>query len=188
MKKIKIGVTGAHSTGKTTFLGLAEQALRDAGLDLSVGKVPSFGKDAHKLGLPILKEHTGTSTLWFIGKTICAEIEQSRHHQIVLVDRPVLDAVGYLQAALKCRKCTDPLSTEIERLSRAYSQTYDILFLTEIDASIPLGDGRDSDVDFRALVGAEITKIASGMQNCFPLRSCNTDEALQYLLEVVRRA
>ena len=77
------------------------------------------------------------------------------HADLVLVDRPVPDALGYLEAALEM---TGRVVSEKERkylyeLAKMHTSRYALLFKTELDTSIPLGEGRDTNLEFRTSAG-----------------------------------
>ena len=94
-----IGIAGTHSTGKTTYFN---QLIKRAGdMGIKAVRVGDFATDCRKVGLPILEDHTFESTLWIIASVIKSEIEAGIGADLVLVDRPVVDALGYLNAALE---------------------------------------------------------------------------------------
>jgi len=95
---IKIGVTGTHSTGKSSFLRALAPALEQRGLKTAT--VSGLAKRAKDVGFPILAEHNFHSTLWIMAEGLRQEAEASLGSDVILVDRPVLDALGYLLAAL----------------------------------------------------------------------------------------
>ena len=96
---VKIAITGTHSSGKTTFLERLKQELEGEGL--RIHRIGDFARRAKDLGFPILKKHTYESTLWIMAECLRCEAEASLQSDLILVDRPVIDALGYLQAALQ---------------------------------------------------------------------------------------
>lgn len=152
-KPLVIGVLGTHSTGKSTFLARLAHDLRRQ--HIQVATVADLGEQAQRTGLPILHNHTWASTLWFATRGISYELEAWRHGDVVLVDRPVPDALGYYRAALEYRgEQPEPKTLAyLESLVRGHSVHYDLLFRTTLDTSIPLGDNkeRDEDSEFRVL-------------------------------------
>jgi hypothetical protein len=153
-----IGITGTHSTGKTTFTALLTEKAKAAGLTvIRVGDIATECQDA---GFSILKNHTFESTLWIMTSVIKAELESGLNKDLVLVDRPVQDALGYLEAALAATHRS--LSTEERNylfgLARFHVPRYIVNFKTTLDDNIALGDGRDSNREFRTLVDQTISK------------------------------
>jgi tRNA uridine 5-carbamoylmethylation protein Kti12 len=153
-----IGITGTHSTGKTTFTDLLTEKAQAAGL--SVIRVGDIATECRNEGFGILKDHTFESTLWIMTAVINAELKAGLEHDLVIVDRPVQDALGYLEAALVS---TDRQLTTSERdylygLARLHVPRYIVNFKTTLDNSIALGEDRDPDRDFRTLVDQTISK------------------------------
>ena len=108
MAAVKLGVAGTHSTGKSTLVEALASALRERGL--RVGRVADLATSARDLGFPILRDHTFESTLWIMTRGIAAELEAALRVDVVLVDRPALDALGYFWAALAYRRAKlDPV-------------------------------------------------------------------------------
>jgi signal recognition particle GTPase len=92
-RPVTIAAAGAHSTGKSTFLARLAHALRRH--DLEVATVADLGEEALRIGLPILHSHTYASTLWIMTRGISQEIATWAHIDVLLIDRPVPDALGY---------------------------------------------------------------------------------------------
>lgn len=160
-RPVTVAVAGTHSTGKTTFVSrLAHELRRDK---IAVASVADLGETAMSLGLPLLDNHTWASTLWFMAKGISAEIEAWNRADVVLVDRPVPDAIGYFRAAHAYR-CEEPDHDRVfmlESLARHHSGNYDLLFKTTLDPTIPLGDNkeRDSNTRFRQLADLHVGSV-----------------------------
>lgn len=151
-----VGIAGTHSTGKSTFCGELKQILEAKGV--RVATIPSFGKLAAELGIPLLTQHTYDSTMWFIDRTLEAQEVACTVAEIVLVDRPIMDALAYWNAAVDFRR-TPANAAEIERVQALVSSRlpeYSAIVATKLDGSIPLGPGRDNDLGFRELVDTHL--------------------------------
>ena len=150
---LKIGVTGPHSTGKTSILRGVALELR--GLGFRVGSVSDMGG---RCPLPILREHTAESTLWIVTRTIADELAQCAGNDVVLVDRPVCDAMAYYAAAIEYRgedyNLQSPAYQALLPLVEGWTASYHRVFMTQIDDAVPIEeDGkRDLDVAFRRSV------------------------------------
>lgn len=157
----KIAIAGAHSTGKSTFLDRVDARCRAA--NMRIGLVGSLAKRARDLGFPILKEHTLNSTLWLMAEGMRAEAELSLTCDVILVDRPPIDALAYLIAALEVtNRSVEPRHlSRLGLLARASSEDYDLMIVTELDRSMPLGPGRDSDLVYRSAVTAALNGLVS---------------------------
>ncbi|WP_158228411.1 AAA family ATPase [Pseudonocardia sp. MH-G8] len=160
-RPLTIAVTGAHSTGKSTFLARLAHRLRQH--DLEVATVADLGEQAQQIGLPILHSHTYTSTLWIMTRGISNELATWPHADVLLVDRPVPDALGYYLAALIYRGETpDPtLLGHLRTLAAQHSMHYDLIFRTELDHTVPLGTNkaRDDNIRYRRLADHHIATV-----------------------------
>ena len=66
------------------------------------------------------------------------EAEASAKADVILVDRPVLDAFGYLLAALEISGRRDEMRRidELRTVARAHTGDYDVLIITSLDRGI----------------------------------------------------
>ncbi|MFK3818583.1 AAA family ATPase [Pseudomonas sp. NPDC089407] len=156
MSSVVIGVAGTHSTGKSTFCADLRKVLEVKGI--RVEAIPSFGALAVEQGIPLLTQHTYDSTMWFIDRTLEAEHAARVNADVVLVDRPVMDAVAYWNAAVEYRGC-DLATHEVEAIGAVmmnHSPNYTTVLATKLDPSIALGPGRDTDSRYRASVDTHL--------------------------------
>ena len=160
-RPVTVGVTGTHSTGKSTFLARLAHELRLRHIE--VATVADLGEKAKKMGIPILFNHTWASTLWIITRGISDEVEAWLHADVVLIDRPVPDALGYYHAALEHRgqRAQPNELAQLKALVRDHSRRYDLVFRTTLDPSIPVGDNkpRDDNATFRQLADQHIANV-----------------------------
>ena len=175
---VKIAIAGTHSTGKSTLFENVARKFRDQGR--KVTRVGDLAIEARAHGFPILREHTFASTLWIMTRGINLELEACITSDIVLVDRPVPDALGYLVAALKFRhQHLTPFETEyLEILSKRHALTYQCIFKTTIDQARPIDDKkvRDMDTIFRSQVDIELESIFSNLE--IPFEHVSVDLAV----------
>jgi hypothetical protein len=176
----KIAVAGTHSTGKTSFLERLKTVLESTGL--KVAYVHDSAEEARQNGFPILKDHTFESTSWLIGQAIRLEASAALKADVVLIDRPVPDALGYLLAALSVTNRTlerDKLK-RLEAVSASWVGEYDLVFETELDPTIPLGPGRDGDQSFMIAAGTAITDMMNRIApDRHRLRSDNVELSIE---------
>jgi len=157
---VKVGVAGTHSTGKTKSLLWAKNLLEARGL-----RVGYISEVARRCPLPILKQHSVDSTLWIVTSTIADELAVSHISDVVLVDRPVLDAIAYYSAALEHRSEIpeeDTVKSQLlNELVKEWSKTYDYIARTEIDPQIAIVDdgSRDTDPLFRSRVARALNSV-----------------------------
>lgn len=158
---VRIAVAGTHSTGKSTFLSELEADLTGCGL--RVARVGDVASAALARGFPILRDHVYESTLWIMAEGMRREMDAALGSDVVLVDRPVFDALGYLLAALDATGRTidaDRLE-ELRSIVRAHVSYYDWIAVTVLDRDVPLGEERDPDLVFREAVARRIDEIAT---------------------------
>lgn len=154
---IRIGITGAHSTGKTLLLRRIEMELRAQGV--SVARTGRFGRRAAEIGLPKMHEHTAASTEWIMAQTIADEIASTRGADVVLADRAVIDALAYLHAALEFRgETAEPGGDErLRLLASTQHAKYDLLLATVLDPTAPVEPRHHAyDPHYRALVDRHV--------------------------------
>lgn len=177
-RPFKIGIAGTHSTGKSTFIAELQSRLSADGLKVAV--IRDLARAARSAGLPILDAQTVDTAFWIVAEGIRREIEASLDHDVILVDRAVFDAVGYLEAALAhSGRQTDPVRVaRVRNLAIGYSQDYDAVVVTVLDPEIGLGPGRNSDLVFRRLAGERIQALAADLGRPFRLLTSATRAAL----------
>lgn len=184
---MKIAITGTHPSGKSTFLQSLEQELNDMGL--RIHRIGDFAPRAQGLGFPILTQHTYESTLWIMAECLRCEAEASLQNDVILVDRPVIDALGYLHAALQvsARTIDSRRSGELMTIVKADIPDYDILIRTAVDTDIAVGEGRDSDAAFRVEAASSIERLVNQIEpKALILTSGNRDKIVERVLESVR--
>lgn len=161
---IRIGVMGAHSTGKTTLLKRIEMELRGHGIP--VARTGKLGRRAALVPLPKMQHHTAASTEWIIAQGIADEIAAAARPdfepiQVVLADRAAWDALSYFHAAMEWRQET-PNRLERERLhllASTQAPKYNLLLATVLDPTLPVEHKHDYDARYRTLVDRHTHKL-----------------------------
>lgn len=165
MKTFKVAVAGTHSTGKTTFATALKEALEANGFTTAV--VSDLGEECRDRGFPILYEHTPQSTLWIMSVGISRELEAALHANVIIVDRPVPDALGYYHAALTYRGETSPdaWNAYLHAVAKHHAATYDLIFNSRLDMSIPMGSSkpRDANGTFRRMADLAVAEVLEGL-------------------------
>jgi tRNA uridine 5-carbamoylmethylation protein Kti12 len=184
MRKIKIGISGSHSTGKTTFIKRLEKALIEKSI-----KFKTVSDLATICPLPILRNHTVESTLWIASKGITDEVETEYKFDVVIADRPILDSWAYFNAVCKNQyEESNPKLQTLKSMILHWLPTYDIIYQTVINENIPIEDnkGRDLDIEYRKEIGTEMIE-ASKQFNITPklLTYENTDNELEFILTLI---
>jgi hypothetical protein len=117
------------------------------------------------------------------------EAEASLQSDLILVDRPVIDALGYLQAALQLsgRTLDSRRSEELMTIATAHTPDYDVLIRTALDSNIEVGKGRDLDGELRVAAATAIERLVNQIEpNALILTSANGKELVQRVVEIVR--
>jgi GTPase SAR1 family protein len=181
----KIGIAGTHSTGKSTFLNRLQSEFEHRGYRVAIAT--GFASDAQSLGFPILQDHNFESTAWIMARGTQRELEGALSNDIVLVDRPVPDALGYYLAALEYRRETD-VAWKVDHLTsyvKTFAPTYGILIRTVLDSSLPIGRSkpRDGNLAFRDLASTNIETVFSKLNlAALELSSSNSDQIIASVL------
>lgn len=187
---VKIAIAGTHSTGKTTFIESVQCKFEDKGC--RTAKVNGLATEARDRGFPILREHTFSSTLWIMTRCISLELEASLSADVVLVDRPVLDAYGYLLAALKHRKehLTQDETNYLESLIVHHAKTYQAVFKTMIDETRPIDGTKERDMDriFRAQVADALDTMFSKLEIPFVPLSYDPPKTEHQIAQLVEKS
>jgi hypothetical protein len=182
-RPVTIAVTGAHSTGKSTFLARLTNELRQ--YDVEVATVADLGEQALRIGLPILHSHTYASTSWIMTRGISNEIATWPHTDVLLVDRPVPDALGYYLAALEYRaeQPHPALLGHLRALAAGHAIHYDLILRTELDRTLPIGTNkaRDHNHRYRHLADQHIAAVLADLRIPHQLlRSDGHDDAIAH--------
>ncbi|MGO8054720.1 AAA family ATPase [Rhizobium leguminosarum] len=188
LRKVKVGIAGTHSTGKSTFLEQLSARLSAEGV--RIGRVGDLATAARDRGFPILAQHNFESTLWIMAEGMRQEAEASLDSEVILVDRPIFDALGYLYAALEIsgRSLSARQLDELRVIAIAHAGDYDLLVMTELDPTISLGEGRDGNHEFRIAAGNKIRAIADeAALGPLILTSANGGAVMDNVIAEVRR-
>lgn len=158
-----IAITGTHSTGKTTFANHLKELCKER--ELRVAIVKDNAQACKDEGFGILKHHTFESTLWIMATVIREEQKASLNSDVVIVDRAVSDAIGYLEAALATsrRSITQDQRNYLISLAKLHAPRYQLLYKTILDEDIELGQGRDPDLAFRKDVDRRIDQVIADL-------------------------
>lgn len=184
---IKIGIAGTHSTGKSTFLDALAESIEEP--SIRVGRISGIATKAQDLGFPILANHTFESTLWVMAEGMRQEVEGSLTCDVILVDRPVLDALGYFRAALEITGRTEipQRMEELSSIAKTHTNEYDLLIGTSLDSEVPMGDDRDKDQVFRLAAANHIADLISDYApEALELTPANSARVLRVASEFVR--
>lgn len=157
---VRIGVTGAPSTGKTLLLRRIEMELRAQGV--RVARTGRLGRRAADIGLPKMHRHTATSTEWIMAQGIADEIAAgTQGTDVVLADRAAIDALAYYFAALDFRgEAADPgEASRLRLLAGTQHAKYNLLMATVLDESVPAESRHPHEPRYRTLVDLHLHNL-----------------------------
>ncbi|MDR3529923.1 MAG: AAA family ATPase [Rhodopila sp.] len=184
---LKVGVAGTHSTGKSTLLSSLKAQLEANGLRVTI--VKDLARAARDAGFPILSQQTEDTALWIMAEGIRREAAAALTSDVILVDRAIFDAFGYLEAALQVtgRPRNEERHLILEELARSYARDYDLLVITKLDEALALGAGRDPDEVFRRAAGERILAFAADLDRSFiTMTSENSGAVKREILTFIR--
>jgi nicotinamide riboside kinase len=122
----KVGVTGAHGTGKTTLVCVVAEAINK----------PFIREVARECPLPINEAATYETQKWILRHQIMKEMEHLG--EWVLTDRTSLDNLAYLYYLENIGRVNDQQLADYENIALPWGETYDMLFYVPIE--FPLVD------------------------------------------------
>ncbi|WP_439382157.1 hypothetical protein [Amycolatopsis lexingtonensis] len=186
---LTIGIMGPPLTGKDTFISELAIELRREGY--KVAAIEDLNEYAQRLGIPILENHTSTSTMWFITRGISNELEASVHADVVLVDGAVPEALATYFAALQHRgeRAGSQSIEKVESLVRSHRANYDLLFRTTLDSVTPIASRtpRDDDQKFRCLTDHWIQLIGAQLNiESVPILPSGHDAGRRFAVSFVK--
>ena len=142
---MKVAISGAHGTGKTTLAYAKVKALKLANPTKTVALLQEV---AAECPLPINRDATMQSQLWILGQQLKREIELAARFDILVCDRTVFDILAYT-----CHVDVR-LGQDLFRALLPYARTYDIIYFKHLKGNdFPYNDGlRDTDPAFRRFI------------------------------------
>jgi len=180
---LKVIVTGAFSTGKTTLVGALAAALVGSGFT-----VARLADVARSCPVPLNSDQTDDASLWLLTTQVAREIAAALGpEQVLLCDRGVPDVLAH---HLEVRD-RDGASTValLDRFLDSWLETYDVILFSRVDESIPIvSDGlRVGDPTYRRMLDDYASKILSGRKGVheLPFGEC---PRLHYAREIVARS
>jgi nicotinamide riboside kinase len=146
---VKVAFIGTHGVGKTTLCYDLAAGLKKR--DLSVELVREVARECP---LPINQETTIKAQAWILHTQIAWELVAEAKADVVCCDRSVLDNFCYLKRAA----AGDPYVEVLERLVRAWTVTYDVLFRVPVLGDLRFDGVRDTDLAFQHDIDAMIVR------------------------------
>jgi nicotinamide riboside kinase len=164
---LKILVTGAYSTGKSTLIrGLAE-ALEASGTSTLV-----LSDSSREISFPLNREQGHDTTLWLLSWQISKERTAAEiwgQKSVIICDRGVPDILAHnLEAGTRAQGLSNQNALSA---AQDWCKTYDLSLFSLINDSIPIEeDGiRVADPNYRRLMETFAQKTVELLQPCVTL-------------------
>jgi len=155
VKQLRISFSGTHCAGKTTSIHGVASHLKQEGYE-SVQIVPEV---ARFCPFPINEESCFNTALWIVVHQMLWE-SQMKDAQVLLLDRCVLDEIGYALSAWKSGKMSGAEYGIISGIARKWNEWKPINLLLYFKPRILIPDGtRSLDDDWQMRIDAGITAI-----------------------------
>ncbi|MFC5396837.1 ATP-binding protein [Bosea vestrisii] len=179
---LKVIITGAYSTGKTSLANRLQADL------LLKGRSVAFVSDtARTCPLPLNKNQTDETSLWLIATQVSREIvEQAGNAELLICDRGVPDILAHNED-MRSTSISSRV-TLLKPFLADWLKTYDVILLSRVDSAIPIEpDGlRVIDPAYRENLDRLAVRVLTSIPNVYEL-PFGDKERLAYAREVVER-
>lgn len=161
---MKILITGAYSTGKSTLIADVSKSLEASGIPVLV-----LSDSSREIDFPLNRDQGHDTTLWLLSWQISKErLSKSlgASYRVVFCDRGVPDILAH---NLEASRRGQELQSEVAlHAATDWCSSYDLSFLSTIDETIPVQeDGvRVADPSYRHLMGKFAIQTAAYLETC----------------------
>lgn len=138
-----LGISGAHSTGKTTLINALQQCDEFKNFQFKSG----LTRDLHKMGIPINEAGTDVTQLYVMAK----HYEYAQLQGDVFLDRCALDGIAYSMVVLENHQDLEFMHA-LGHLGRKCFDRYDIIFYIEPEFEIQDDGVRTTDKEFHGRI------------------------------------
>lgn len=179
-RPIKLAVSGAHGTGKTTVLSAFRDALLEEGIKAQlVPEVPRIVCEAAGDKEFFRRENNSVERQFtlLMGQPVY-ESSLAAEHDVILCDRTIIDHLAYTQYLFGDSLREQGLDQVVLSLVGRHMQTYDLVFYVppEID---PVDDGtREGDRAFQLAIDEEICSLLQSLDVQYQLLSGSREKRL----------
>lgn len=149
---MKIGVSGVHGTGKSSFaLDLAYKNKMN-NPDKTVYLIQETVADCP---YPINEECSYESQMWLLSAQIQRELDAETKYDIIICDRTVIDPLAYAMAL-----GIDEFKASAQDIIKNYLQTYDRIVFLDDSRDFSVDDGiRSMNTEFRNNVAGVFKRV-----------------------------
>lgn len=139
---MKIGVTGTHGTGKTTY---AMNLVHQYKMEHPDKKVYLLQENILDCPFPVNKGGIVESQFWITSNTVQRELEASLKFDIIVCDRTIIDPIPYTYGV-----GLDIFATAMYEYYKHFLRSYDEIHQLHASREFIFNDGiRDIDYDYR---------------------------------------
>jgi nicotinamide riboside kinase len=180
---LKVIVTGAFSTGKTTLVGSLADALIGSGI--TVARLPDVARNCP---VTLNSDQTDDASLWLLTTQISREIAAAfGMEQVLLCDRGVPDVLAH-HLVVRERDGEGRVAL-LDRFLDIWLETYDLILLSRVDESVPImSDGlRDGDAAYRTMLDDYAARVLAGRKGVHEL-PFEGAQRLDYAREMIARS
>jgi nicotinamide riboside kinase len=155
----KVGVMGAHGTGKTTMARAAAKEMMNY-----YPRTALVQEQARECPYSINRNMSMISQRWLFGRQIVSEHVAARDAEILVCDRTILDSIVYSTWLEEHgRNEITPFLNAVMPFALQYMESYSGLVWCRPNGSPPADDGfRDTDPDFQHEIDAIFERFVIG--------------------------
>jgi GTPase SAR1 family protein len=182
---IKVLVSGAYATGKTTLCWKVCEQLDAKGVSWKL-----VSEVSRRCPFLLNRDQTFLASAWLIGAQIREESEQMvGDHSVLICDRGVPDILSHTTVIEPFGDSDKRLREIIIRVCREWGRSYDAIFATTIDAArgIEVDCMRVPDRDYRRLLEQSIFDALTMMDVAPTVLPRGTDERVSIVVDYIKR-
>ena len=155
----KVGVMGAHGTGKTTMAGAAAEEMVK-----NYPRTALIQEQARECPYPVNMDMTLKSQRWLFGRQISIEHIAARDAEILVCDRTIVDPLVYATWLMEHgHNEISPFLNVAMPFALEYVESYSAMVWCRPNGSPPVDDGfRDMNPDFQYEIDAIFERFVIG--------------------------
>ncbi|MBI4095637.1 MAG: AAA family ATPase [DPANN group archaeon] len=157
--KLKVGITGAHGTGKTSLAHSLVGHLKELGFN--AGYIREFVRDC-PLPVGTEKENSAAAQTWILCRQLIEELEAVHKYDILVCDRTVIDNYAYFLWNLRAGRLADSgLQKIAAEIFENWAHSYDIIFKLPITVPLSADGFRSTDIEWQKEIDKIISEVLS---------------------------
>lgn len=158
-KRLKVGITGTHGTGKTSLAHSLVGHLKELGFN--AGYIREFVRDC-PLPVGTEKENSAAAQTWILCRQLIEELEAAHKYDILICDRTVIDNYAYFLWNLRAgRLANESLQKIAAEIFENWAHSYDIILRLPITVPLSPDGFRSTDMVWQKEIDTIIREILS---------------------------